>query len=196
MSTVGERELRTQLRVVEFFRDALGYAGLGHWKNRPDNRNVERALLADWLERQGHERRIIDRALDALDNAAAVGGSRTLYDANQDVYGLLRYGVKVRPELGQNAVTVWLIDWNDPGANDFGIAEEVTVTGENPKRPDLVLYVNGIALGVLELKRSTRSVTEGIRQNLDSQKREFIRPFFATVQLVMAGNDTGACVTE
>ena len=190
MSTVGERELRTQLRVVEFFRDALGYAGLGHWKNRPDNRNVERTLLTDWLERQGHERRIIDRALDALDNAAAVGGSRTLYDASQAVYGLLRYGVKVRPELGQNAVTVWLIDWNDPGANDFGIAEEVTVTGENPKRPDLVLYVNGIALGVLELKRSTRSVTEGIRQNLDSQKREFIRPFFATVQLVMAGNDT------
>ena len=190
MSTVGERELRTQLRVVEFFRDALGYAYLGHWKNRLDNRNVERALLATWLERQGHGRRIIDRALDALDKAAAVGGSRTLYDANREVYGLLRYGVKVRPEPGQQAVTVWLIDWNDPGANDFGIAEEVTVTGENPKRPDLVLYVNGIALGVLELKRSTRSVTEGIRQNLDSQKREFIRPFFATVQLVLAGNDT------
>jgi len=53
-----------------------------------------------------------------------------------------------------------------------------------------VLYVNGIALGVLELKRSTVSVTEGIRQNLDNQKREFIRPFFATVQLIMAGNDT------
>ena len=62
--------------------------------------------------------------------------------------------------------------------------------GENTKRPDLVLYVNGIALGVLELKRSTVSVTEGIRQNLDSQKKEFIRSFFATVQLVMAGNDT------
>ena len=41
MSTVGERELRTQLRVVEFFRDALGYNYLGHWKNRPDNANVE-----------------------------------------------------------------------------------------------------------------------------------------------------------
>src|SRR5205807_5229310 len=49
---------------------------------------------------------------------------------------------------------------------------------------------NGIALGVLELKRSIVSVTEGIRQNLDSQKKEFIRPFFATVQLLMAGNDT------
>ena len=53
-----------------------------------------------------------------------------------------------------------------------------------------MLYVNGIALGVLELKRSTVSVTEGIRQNLDNQKKEFIRPFFTTMQLVMAGNDT------
>ena len=60
----------------------------------------------------------------------------------------------------------------------------------NNKRPDIVLYVNGIALGVLELKRSTVSVTEGIRQNLDNQKKDFIRPFFATVQLIMAGNDT------
>jgi len=59
-----------------------------------------------------------------------------------------------------------------------------------PKRPDIVLYVNGIALGVLELKRSIVSLTEGIRQNLDNQKKEFIRPFFATVQLLMAGNET------
>ena len=87
-------------------------------------------------------------------------------------------------------ITVWLIDWANQNNNDFSIAEEVTVAGENTKRPDLVLYVNGIALGVLELKRSTVSVTEGIRQNLDSQKKEFIRPFYATVQLVMAGNDT------
>ncbi len=78
----------------------------------------------------------------------------------------------------------------EPGQNDFAIAEEVTIAGEHAKRPDIVLYVNGLALGVLELKRSTVSVTEGIRQNLDSQKKEFIRPFYTTVQLVMAGNDT------
>ncbi len=53
-----------------------------------------------------------------------------------------------------------------------------------------MLYVNGIALGVLELKRSTVSVAEGIRQNLDNQKKEFIQPFFSTLQFVMAGNDT------
>ena len=92
--------------------------------------------------------------------------------------------------MGEQTETVWLIDWENPRNNDFAIAEEVTVAGEHTKRPDIVLYVNGIALGVLELKRSTVSVTEGIRQNLDNQKKDFIQPFFATVQLVMAGNDT------
>ena len=86
------------------------------------------------------------------------------------------------------------VAWDDPDANHFGIAEEVAVPGKNPKawnkRPDIVLYVNGIALGILELKRSTVAVAEGIRQNLDNQRPEFIRHFFTTVQLVFAGNDS------
>src|SRR5690606_28421316 len=110
-----------------------------------------------------------------------IGGSRNLYDANQAVYSLLRYGVKVKPEVGAQYETVWLIDWANPENNDFAIAEEVTIKGEHIKRPDIVLYVNGIALGVLELKRSTVAVSEGIRQNLDSQRANFIRDFFATV---------------
>ena len=190
MSTVGQREILTQQRVIEFFRDALGYAYRGHWKDRLDNSNVEKVLLTVWLRRQGHSEKVIAKVLHELGKAAALGGSKTLYDVNHELYGLLRYGVKVQPDVGEQNITVWLIDWANSGNNDFSIAEEVTVTGENTKRPDLVLYVNGIALGVLELKRSTVSVTEGIRQNLDSQKKEFIQPFFATVQLVMAGNDT------
>ena len=190
MSTVGQREILTQQRVIAFFRDALGYAYLGHWKDRPNNRNIEENLLADWLKRRGHGGKIVDKALYELNKAAELGGSKTLYDANREVYGLLRYGVKVRPEVGEQTVTVWPIDWTNPGNNDFAVAEEVTVVGKNNKRPDLVLYVNGIALGVLELKRSTVSVTEGIRQNLDSQKKDFIQPFFTTAQLVMAGNES------
>ena len=189
MSTVGQREERTQQRVVDFFTDALDYTYLGHWQDCVGNSNVEKGLLAGWLKRQGHNGQVIDRVQFQLDKAAAVSGSKTLYDANREVYGLLRYGVKVQPAAGEQTITVWLIDWTAPTNNDFAIAEEVTVAGENTKRPDLVLYVNGIALGVLELKRSTVSVTEGIRQNLDNQKKEFIRPFFTTVQLVMAGNE-------
>jgi type I restriction enzyme R subunit len=190
MSTVGEREGLAQQRVVSFFQGVLGYVYLGHWKDRADNSNVEELLLTTWLERQGHSDKIIRRVLFELDKAKTVGGSRTLYDANRAVYGLLRYGVRVRPDVGEQTTTVRLVDWERPERNDFAIAEEVTVAGDNAKRPDIVLYVNGIALGVLELKRSTVSVTEGIRQNLDSQKKAFVRPFYATVQLVMAGNET------
>jgi type I restriction enzyme R subunit len=190
VSTVGQPEIRTQQRVVTFLKDVLGYAYLGSWKDRAGNSNVEERFLTDWLTRQGHSDRTIGKVLFELGKAAAPGGSKTLYDANHQVYGLLRYGVKVAPDVGEQHVTVWLVDWADPARNDCAVAEEVTVAGENTKRPDLVLYVNGVALGVLELKRSTVSVAEGIRQSLDSQKKEFIRPFYATVQLVMAGNET------
>lgn len=190
MSEVGERERRTQQRVVAFLRDALGYAHLGDWHHRPGNRNVEPIRLTAWLQRQGHSEKLIGKVLFELDKAAALGGSTTLYEANRDVYGLLRYGVKVRPDLGEQTQTVWLFDWANPGNNDFALAEEVTVEGEHDKRPDIVVYLNGIAIGVIELKRSTVSVSEGIRQSLDSQKKSFIQPFYSTVQLVMAGNET------
>jgi type I restriction enzyme R subunit len=190
VSTVGQREILSQQRVIAFFKDALDYAYLGHWKDREGNSNVEEAELTKWLKRKAHSDKVIAKTLFELNKAVALGGSKTLYDANREVYGLLRYGVKVKPDIGEQNVTVWLIDWSNPRNNDFAIAEEVTVFGVNDKRPDIVLYVNGIALGVLELKRSIISVTEGIRQNLDSQKKEFIRPFFTTVQLLMAGNDT------
>ncbi|GIV82835.1 MAG: restriction endonuclease subunit R [Anaerolineae bacterium] len=190
---VNQREIHTQRRVIDFFHDALGYEYLGNWKDRAGNANVETqhaASLRGWLEKQGHSEKIIGHVLRELDQAAAITGSKNLYDANRAVYSLLRYGVKVRPEVGEQHQTVWLIDWEHPEANHFAIAEEVTVAEQYTKRPDIVLYVNGIALGVLELKRSSVSVTEGIRQNLSNQQKVFIRPFFATVQLVMAGNET------
>ena len=62
MSMVGEREIRTQRRVIAFFRDSLGYAYLGNWQDRPGNRNVERRLLTGWLTRRGHSDEIIEKA--------------------------------------------------------------------------------------------------------------------------------------
>ena len=190
MSAVGQPEFTTQGKVIAFLRDALGYTYSGNWKDRANNRNIEREFVQDWLASQGHDANLIGKTLFELEKAASLGGSKTPYDVNHDVYEMLRYGVKVQPNVGENNVTVWLIDWDNPDNNHFAVAEEVTVVGENTKRPDLVVYVNGIALGVLELKRSTVSVAEGIRQNLDNQKREFIRPFFSTVQMVTAGNET------
>ena len=190
MSIVGQRERATQNRLVAFFQNELGYHYLGNWHDRVGNKNIETDLLVANLKKRGVSQALINRAIRQLDTAAALGEGKKLYYANQDVYGLLRYGVKDKEGAGEQNQTLWLIDWHNPEANDFAIAEEVSIKGENKKRPDLVLYVNGIALGVLELKRSSVSVAEGIRQNLDNQKKDFIRNFFTTVQLVMAGNDT------
>ena len=191
MNTVAEREIHIQGRVVTFFHEVLGYTYLGNWQERAGNSNIDKSVLTDWLKSRGHDDNIINKTLRELDKAATFGGSKTLYDANREVYELLRYGVKIQPSVGEQHITVWLINWRNPFNNKFGIAEEVTLKGAHTnKRPDLILYVNGIAIAVLELKRSTVSVSEGIRQNLVNQKEEFIGWFFSTVQLVMAGNET------
>jgi type I restriction enzyme R subunit len=190
MSDVGQIERRTQDRVVRLFEERLGYRYLGNRQYRPGNSNIEENDLRAWLRKGGTSETLVTRSLHRLGQAASFGEGRRLYDANHEVYRLLRYGVKAKEAAGERNQTVRLIDWERPENNDFAVAEEVTVLGHMTKRPDVVLYVNGIALAVLELKRSTVSVGEGIRQNLGNQKREFIEPFFTTVQLVMAGNDT------
>ena len=193
MSTVGQIERKTQQRVVKLFQDTLDYDYLGDWSDRVGTRNIDDALARQFLKKQGYDDALITKALHQL-NKVAGDQTKSLYDCNKAVYELLRYGVKVKADVGDNTQTVWLIDWKNPLNNHFAIAEEVTVKGAdakaNSKRPDVMIYVNGIALGVLELKRSTVSVSEGIRQNLDNQKKLFIQPFFTTMQLVMAGNDT------
>ena len=187
-------ESATQGRVIELFRETLGYDYLGNWKDRDGNRNVEEALLRAFLQcTRPADDPLIARAVAEFQARRRRSVARPLR-RQQIRLRLLRYGVKVAPAAGGNHETIWLIDWKNPDANHFAVAEEVTVKGFDAKaatkRPDIVLYVNGIALGVLELKRSTTSMAAGIRQNLDNQKKEFIRPFFTTMQLVMAGNDT------
>ncbi len=188
MSDVGQPERYTQERVVKLLCEQLGYDYLGNWEHR-ENSNIEVELLWQNLKARGYDDNLISKAIDKLKSDASLGGGRNLYEANKDVYGLLRYGVKVKPGIGERTETVWLIDWNDLNANRFAVAEEVTVAGNHVKRPDLVLYVNGLALVTIELKRSKVAVSEGIRQTIGNQDPDFIRPFFTTVQLVMAGND-------
>jgi type I restriction enzyme R subunit len=189
MSVVGQVERKTQNRVMELFQEQLGYEYGGNWEYREGNSHVETALLERNLRARGYDDNLINKAIEQLKKDASLGGGRKLYEANRDVYNLLRYGVKVRPGIGENTETVWLIDWQNPKANQFVVAEEVSIKGEHNKRPDIVLYVNGLALGVVELKRSKVGVAEGIRQNIGNQRQDFIRSFFTTVQLVFAGND-------
>ncbi|TPE46530.1 type I restriction endonuclease subunit R [Amaricoccus solimangrovi] len=189
MNVVGKPERATQRRVIELFRDELGYHYLGDWTDRDHNSNVEEGLLAAYLRRAGYKDAQISAATRKLQIEAS-NTARSLYDNNQAVYGLLRYGVSVQVEAGRPSETVKLINWENPAANDFAIAEEVTLRGGFERRPDLVLYINGIAIGVIELKNSRVTIGDGIRQLLSNQRPEFNAAFFSTVQIVFAGNDT------
>ncbi len=189
MSDVGQIERFAQNRVVKLFKEQLGYDYQGNWEYREDNSNIEVDLLTQNLKARGYDDNLITRTLDQLGKAASVGAGHDHYEANKDVYQLIRYGVKVKPGVGEQTETIWLIDLKKPEANHFVVVEEVTVLGQHTKRPDVVLYVNGLALATIELKRSKVALSEGIRQTIGNQKPEFIRPFFSTVQLVFAGND-------
>jgi type I restriction enzyme, R subunit len=189
LNGVGAPERATQSRVVAVFCQELGYRYLGDWTERDDNSNIEDGLLSAWLTQRGHTQDQIAVAVYKL-RTEADNHSRTLYGNNQAVYSLLRYGVPVKVEAGKVTETVQLINWNDPEKNDFAIAEEVTLNGNFERRPDIVLYVNGIAVGVVELKNSRVSIGDGIRQSLSNQQPEFNAWFYSTMQFVFAGNDS------
>ncbi len=189
MTGIGKPERVTQDRVIALFRDELGYRYLGDFSDREGNSNIEVGLLEAYLTRCGHTPEQINAATRKLLTEANHHG-RDLYANNKAVYSLLRYGVPVRPDVARPTETIRLINWEEPHLNDFAIAEEVTLKGNLTRRPDIVLYVNGIAVGVLELKNSRVSIGEGIRQNLSNQLPEFNAWFFSTVQFVFAGNDS------
>jgi type I restriction enzyme, R subunit len=191
MSRIGQIERTTQNRVVKLFQKELGYKFIGNLEEA-DNSNLREEDLLKYLQSsKQYSETVIQKAVSEFSKAILINPNDNLYQANKSVYSLLRYGVTVKEEMGKHKETVYLIDWKTPLNNNFSIAEEVTIKSQkHSKRPDIVIFINGIAIGVLELKRSTVSVSEGIRQSNDNQKDLFIKPFFTTIQLVLAGNDT------
>lgn len=193
-SHIGEPERPVQNRLLALFKEKLKYEYLGNYEYRTCNRNIERKLLFDYLmSTQKWSKDEAKRAIAILEKEAYCT-PQNMQEKNEKVYSLLRYGANVSPDVGSKKITVNLIDWEHPDKNQFYIAEEVTINSSTPdsftKRPDLVIYVNGIALAVIELKRSKVSVHDGIRQTIGNQQENFIRPFFSTVQLLFAGNDS------
>ena len=186
-----EREVQNRIiRLVCNVHEAYQYAGN---LEATENKNIrEDVLKAFLMDKQGLNNQQADETIRKFKSAAYCAGADDLYNANKTAYNMLVSRTQVRREQGKLSTQTALIDWKNPLRNTFEIAEEVTVKRDiedvKHRRPDLVVYVNGIALAVIELKRDDVSVSDAIRQNIRNQEDGEIAPFFSTVQLIMAGN--------
>jgi type I restriction enzyme, R subunit len=128
-------ERATQNRVVRLLSESLRYRYLGNLEQE-DNSNIREEDLSAWLSAQGkYSEGIIKKAIFQFKKAAEINPQDDLYDINRRVYTLLRYGVKLREEAGEQVQTVRLINWQSPKENDFAVAEEVSIRGTHHKRP-------------------------------------------------------------
>lgn len=189
MATV-DAEKKLQNRVLHWLVDDLGYTYLGNLEDI-DNTPVKEELLKANLKKRGYTDDQIKTAISEL-MVKVNNQSDILYQINRSVYSLLRYGRQGAKDAKGHRPTVHYINWENIDENDFYVAEEVSVLRFDKvtrKRPDIVLYINGIALGVFELKSSYVSAGKGIRQLLQNQKKENIMGFFSTSQLLFAGNE-------
>ena len=131
--------------------------------------------------------------------------SEGLMPANERLYGKLALGITVTefmPDGKKHQPTIAVIDWTDPSANRWEVTEELEVLsaqGTHHRTPDVVAYVNGIPLVVIEAKRpesgggshpSKAMVQEGISQHLRNQRPDEIPSLFAYTQLLLSISQT------
>lgn len=197
-----QKERDYQNTLVKRFQEELGYDYLGNWQyakgatvndKGKSNSPIIDEEVRKFLKEQGCTDMQIEDALTQLKNKARLGDSKmsNLMQCNTELYDTLIMGVKSQPSPEKTHEDVMFFDFDNVLNNHFAIAEEVSyidpLLGRN-KRPDIVVYVNGIALAVIELKRSLVNYEEGIKQHL-SNERDFIPSFFTTTQFTVASND-------
>ena len=181
-------ERETQNRIVKFFEKELGYKYLGNLEDE-ENFNIRWGDWKKFLSDSGYSAPFVESLQNEFFKIL-FDFSQSPYHTNKEVYRILKYGLKLAEFPGEAPKTIYFINWEEPEKNNFYIAEEVTVNGNVEKRPDIVLYINGIAIAVMELKKSTVSVADGIRQNVTNQREQFIQRFFSTIQICVAANDS------
>ena len=133
--------------------------------------------------------RSIGKAINDID-ASLVSG---LMSASKTIYDMLLAGNSYEEELfdgGRQSFDLKYIDWGRPENNIWQVTDEFSVERPNGKyaRPDIVLLVNGIPLVVIECKKSSVDVEEGVGQNVRNWQPQYIPHLFKFAQIVMAMN--------
>lgn len=133
----------------------------------------------------------IRQAILDIDEALTDG----LIKTNEKIYDLLILGRSYPESLsemdGTKSFNLNYIDWENPENNVFHVVEEFSVEredGQGTVRPDIVTFINGIPFGVIECKKASISISQGISQMLRNQGKEYIPQLFKFVQIVMVTN--------
>ncbi|MFY3792563.1 type I restriction endonuclease subunit R [Ureibacillus sp. MALMAid1270] len=131
----------------------------------------------------------IQQAIRDLDEPLTNG----LVKANEAIYETIMLGrsyTEFLPDGSKQSFTLQFIDWDNIENNVFHVVEEFSVERADGKlvRPDIVLFINGIPLAVIECKKASISMNQGISQMIRNQKKEYIPQLFKFVQIVMATN--------
>ncbi len=110
--------------------------------------------------------------------------------ANQDVYKLIKDGVRVKfkDSKGQNREeTVRVLDWDNPTQNDFLLTSQFWVTGEiYTRRTDLLGFINGLPLVFIELKASHKQLQNAFRDNLRDYKEAIPQLFWYNALIILS----------
>ena len=135
----------------------------------------------------------IQQAIQKLKNVNYDGLLRT----NRTIYDLLTLGTALEQTIDSNSRSFDLIyiDWKNPANNVFHLVPEFAVErtrSVETARPDLVLFVNGIPLAVIECKSPSTEVEQAVSQNIRNQGEDYIPRLFTYAQLVMAVNKNAA----
>lgn len=117
-----------------------------------------------------------------------------LISTNKKIYDLLTLGKSYQENMvdgTKRSFDIKYIDFEHPENNDFYVTEEFSVLRMNGKdyaRPDIVLFVNGIPLAVIECKDASVPIIQAISQNIRNQKPDYIPQLFKFIQIIMAAN--------
>ena len=127
----------------------------------------------------------------AIDEITSDRGRMSLARANQAVYKLLKDGVPVRfsrPGDEENIEeTIQVIDWKNPEKNDFLLCSQFWVAGDyGRKRADLVGFVNGLPLVLIELKASHRRLELAYSKNLSDYKNTIPQLFWYNALIILS----------